>query len=1126
MVPRLKGPRSATESRRPKRRIYWGRLALEISLMLGISAVFAFKILGYADPSAVSLSSVRQTFSLAAHNAEGVVDNLPELHHCTNGLSKHDVPGGYVCATGPSSGLYSHIYRSYPLVGDDRESIYSDVDAGSVSAANDLLQNKFDVPRYKPFQLSGSPTWSENPYSADYWRLEYYSLRPSLNLLYAYRKTGKTAYSQKTTDLDLSFISAEPRSRWAWSDPSAVAFRSMTLVDTWWKLRQEHQLSEATSTAFLGELEKTGQFLADPNHYQQENNHCVNEAAALYELAVAFPDLPHASQWLSLAKERFQWQLDGLIDSDGQLIENSPYYEFYALSKYWQIYDYSLAHNAPINPDFHSKLMSMVNFATYILQPNDQVPLLGASTEETIHNHGLYQAMTRADPQFDYALTRGEKGTQPKSNSTYFKASGLTVMRSGWPKGPTFSKSTYLTYNIGRYRTAHSDLDALAITLYGAGGDLLPGAGLYTYNPGTYHNYFHGTASENTVVVDGKSQVQGDGTGTSLKTIDGITFQSAESSLYDGVDHRRLVAMIDPSHILVVDQLNSASAHTYQQMFHLFPGAQLSKSGLTVSGSGGSPDRKVTIQQLQPAGISESDVINQSGGRLAGLCSAQYNKLEPCYAVSYTVHGRTASFYTMITIGPARSSVFSAQVQRQGGGLRVVDGQDNVTIRLGRSAAVPARAWATDPTPPAVPAAPVVAASTPDQWSLTGGDANLSHGPDRSDGNAVVTRVSTDTSSRVYLNNKAVRLDLVHHNARLRMRVDGLSRLSSMRLTLLNGDGSKSVTKNLMDAYTRTFSGNWADIFIGPSAKWGPNGGWLASGTGFDWSKIDGMQIEVDHRSDGGLPSTVSIGGVSLVPAQPQAKLVFVFDDGYQSILPAASYMHQNKMPGNVAVIGKYVDYPTQDHLNLYQLRQLQNAWGWNMVNHTQKHADAVATYSDQNDLSGYQTDILQQASWLEKNRLNSAPNWLVYPHGSTNNELQSVVGKYYMFARVTTDNPDAYPYGNPLAVSDFEIQYPGDEGDGGSAGLTSPAEVHSVVQQAIANHSTIILTFHRINSEPADGPGYPLALFKQIVNGIHQSGIKVLTLSQLDQSNGVSVANRIHYVAAQPSQITVHFGK
>ena len=50
--------------------------------------------------------------------------------------------------------------------------------------------------------------------------------------------------------------------------------------------------------------------------------------------------------------------------------------------------------------------------------------------------------------------------------------------------------------------------------------------------------------------------------------------------------------------------------------------------------------------------------------------------------------------------------------------------------------------------------------------------------------------------------------------------------------------------------------------------------------------------------------------------------------------------MHQNNMPGNVAVIGKYADYPSGDYLNVYQLQQLQNNLGWDMVNHTEHHLE------------------------------------------------------------------------------------------------------------------------------------------------------------------------------------------
>ena len=283
----------------------------------------------------------------------------------------------------------------------------------------------------------------------------------------------------------------------------------------------------------------------------------------------------------------------------------------------------------------------------------------------------------------------------------------------------------------------------------------------------------------------------------------------------------------------------------------------------------------------------------------------------------------------------------------------------------------------------------------------------------------------------------------------------------------------------------------------------------------------------MDSRANGGQPSdgqqsTVSVAGLSLIPAQSEAKLVFMFDDGYQSIMSAASYLHQNGMAGNVAVVGEYVDYPTPGHLNPCQLTALQNNWGWDMVNSGQQYTGAVIPSYGQLNASGYAENVLQQAAWLTANGLNSAPNWFIYPGGDTDAELAHVINEYYMFARVATDDSDAYPYGDPLAVGDLEVRYPGDEGNCGCAGFTSPSEILSAVHQAIAHHLTLILAFHRIHSEPSDPPGYPLPLFKQVTDEIRHSGIKVMTLSQLDRSNGVPVQNQIYYDPALPAQITV----
>ncbi len=75
-------------------------------------------------------------------------------------------------------------------------------------------------------------------------------------------------------------------------------------------------------------------------------------------------------------------------------------------------------------------------------------------------------------------------------------------------------------------------------------------------------------------------------------------------------------------------------------------------------------------------------------------------------------------------------------------------------------------------------------------------------------------------------------------------------------------------------------------------------------------------------------------------------------------------------------------------------------------------------------------------------------------------------------------------------------------------------------MRDAIKYHMTVLLTFHRIHSESDDQPGYPLSLFKQVVNGVVKSGVRVLTLSQLDRSNGVPVNNHIYMTGGRPRRL------
>ena len=594
-----------------------------------------------------------------------------------------------------------------------------------------------------------------------------------------------------------------------------------------------------------------------------------------------------------------------------------------------------------------------------------------------------------------------------------------------------------------------------------------------------------------------------------------MTYQSAESSLYPGVQHRRLVMLLDSSHVLVVDQLDSRTVHSYRQMFHLFPSAKLRRSGLTVSGLGRHVRREVTIRQLEPQGLSVTTVINRRGRHPAGLCSKRYGRLEPCYEISYLKRGRDATFETLLTIGRPRDRGFAITPTAGGSGLAIAEGGRHLTVTLGHSRAVPLRSRATDPEPPPVHLVMSKSWSRPGDWNASGGRVTGGSG-----GNPIVS-LTPGGSIAAAMRNDGVRLDMSRQDARFGLRVKNLRNVGELTLTLSNDHWAKTATTNLLNSYKHDLASQWTRIFLAPSPKYGAGGGWVINGNAFDWSKIDGVRINLDLRDAAGPMPVVDLGKLTSVPPQGQGKVVILFDDGSQSILPAAAYMHRKGMRGNIAVIGEDVDYLTLGYLNVFQLGDLQNRWGWDMVNHSQEHVDAVRQYYHKHDLTGYVDDIVQQARWLEAHHLNSAPNWFIYPYGATNSTLERVVGQYYMFALGLSGGSDGYPFGNREDVANFEVHYPGD-GEVATTGFTKPKQIEAAVRFAKRYHTTLILTFHRIHSEPGELPGYPLNSFKRIIDGIRKVGIKVMTLSQLDRSDGMPVRNRIFSTGNRRALITV----
>ena len=487
-------------------------------------------------------------------------------------------------------------------------------------------------------------------YGEKYWRFIYHSLRSTRHLLYAARETNNKAYSNKLIEIVDSFLSDGMDEKAAWEDPHAVAFRTMVLTNSWWKLRELNVLPVDTSTRLLQALEVHAKYLMKEENFEGQDNHGITEASALVVLATSFPDLTGSAEWESIGSGRLNHLIMTLVDEDGVLVENSPYYHFYSLEKFWEINQYANTYDVPLNREFSSRLNQMIVYATHILQPDLGIPQLGASLESYAHYTNEYEQMAEGNDNFLYVLTKGEKGVTPPDRNLVLPSSGQTIMRSSWGDEQSYESQTQVIFDYGPYRTSHSDLDAMNLVIYGNGHQLLVDPGLYTYEPGDYRSYFNGTSAHNTVVVNGKNQIKGTGYAGEFRSGSDYAYQSAYHFLYSDASHYRAVALLGSNYVLLIDHLVSPEEQEYTQRFHVFPGAELTINGLTVQARGVDPSEALTFYQILPDGIQLKTAIGQEES-IDGLCSYTYEEAIPCYALSYTQDASTGTFITLIEIG-------------------------------------------------------------------------------------------------------------------------------------------------------------------------------------------------------------------------------------------------------------------------------------------------------------------------------------------------------------------------------------------------------------------------------------------------------------------------------------------
>ncbi len=457
----------------------------------------------------------------------------------------------------------------------------------------------------------------------------------------AWLLTGEERFAREAVAQLLGWIEQNPPGLGIhWHSSLDVALRALSWLWTLAYLLGSAALDEAAARrivkSLFAQLEHVRRF---PSLYSSPNTHLLGEAAALYVAGSAFGGSPSGRAWRRRGEALLGAEIERQVGPDGAHAELSPWYHCYALDFCLQALAVARRNGRHLPAAAVHRVEAMLDFLLHVTRPDGSLPLLGdddggralalvrtdygrsaglLAAGAVLFGRGAFKAGAGAGADaggevsteaLEEVLWRlGEAGlaeldalpeAPPEAAAASFPDAGYFVQRSGWDAG-----ASHLVFDcggLGGLGGGHGHADALSISLFAGGAELLVDPGTYRYNGAPeWRDYFRSTAAHNTVVIDGRDQsVPGDTfrwrrQATARLLADarfgGVEYLAGEHDGYAGepagVIHRRRVLFVRPDYWLVFDDFRGPdgpdgeapgeTVHDYELLYHLPPGSSLS----------------------------------------------------------------------------------------------------------------------------------------------------------------------------------------------------------------------------------------------------------------------------------------------------------------------------------------------------------------------------------------------------------------------------------------------------------------------------------------------------------------------------------------------------------------------
>ena len=380
-------------------------------------------------------------------------------------------------------------------------------DAARIAQADGVLAHVFDLGfGYPPQHYGKDIDWMADPVGDIEWVAAMQRFYWQAPLLEAWEATRDRKYAQGWVRLTSDWIRKHPvkPEHFAWLDIQ-VGLRAAAWAAAFDRLRGSGVIDGPfLATLLAGVVDHGRKISLYPR--RTAHNKAVIEAVGLLRLAIMFPELREARQWIAQAWELLGDNVPRQVTPEGVQREWSPSYHKLVATLLVEALAVARDNGYEAPPSLYRLTEKMFDFWLAMTAPDGHTPMFGDTTRKpgTQPDPGplLVAAKLFGRPELA-AVAEGRPDPRPAWLARAFPVSGMYFLRSGWAPDAVF----VALHSSPPAISGHDQPDNGTFELYAGGRWLIADSGAYAY-PNTpfaaERDWFRRTAAHATLTLDGR----------------------------------------------------------------------------------------------------------------------------------------------------------------------------------------------------------------------------------------------------------------------------------------------------------------------------------------------------------------------------------------------------------------------------------------------------------------------------------------------------------------------------------------------------------------------------------------------------------------------------------------------